>query len=223
MKKIAKFLSISSLLLLFCCQDNGDFPVSEWNSNTDKPVIFYISGDAGFNTFSKTFSAELHRYGYDVFALNTKKYFWKKKSPLQASKDTENYLKEITKNRVNKKIIIIGYSYGADVAPFIYNRFDTDFKKNIQTLLIIGPSKVNDFEIHLEEYITGKMQHGYSVIKEINRIKNVPFTLVVSDFEKEYFPKNEITLQNYRFVHLRGDHHFGGNTKMLADTIVKYF
>ncbi|MBF8455989.1 hypothetical protein IV494_02245 [Kaistella sp. G5-32] len=223
MKKLVKILSLTALFLLFSCSDDSSFPVTEWNSNSSKPVIFYVSGDAGFNTFSKTFGQELHRYGYDVFALNTKKYFWNKKTPLKASQDSEKYLKEITKNRTNKKIIIIGYSYGADVSPFIYNRFDTEFQKNIQQLIIIGPSQVNDFEIHLEEYITGHMEHGYSVTNEINQIKNVPFTLVVSDFENRYFPRKEITLRGYRFLHIPGDHHFGGNTKMLADTLVKYF
>ncbi|MGA9211858.1 AcvB/VirJ family lysyl-phosphatidylglycerol hydrolase [Kaistella sp.] len=223
MKKLAKVLSLFSLLLLFSCLNSDSFPVVEWNGNSDKPIVFYISGDGGFNTFSKTFAQEIHRYGYDVFALNTKKYFWKKKTPLQASQDTENYLKQIIQNRINKKIIIIGYSYGADVAPFIYNRFDRDFQKNIQKLIIIGPSRVNDFEIHLEEYVTGHMEYGYSVVNEINHLKNVPFTLVVSDLEKEYFPKNEITLKDYQFLHLQGDHHFGGKTKMLADSLIKYF
>lgn len=223
MKNIVKKASLLVMSLFVSCNQEKDFPVTEWNSNSNKPVIFYISGDGGFNTFSKTLSQELHRYGYDVFALNTRKYFWKRKTPLQASQDTENYLKKVTQNRLNKKIIIIGYSYGADVAPFIYNRFDQDFQKNIQDLMIIGPSRVNDFEIHLEEYITGKMEYGYSVIHEINQVKNVPFTLVVSDFEKIYFPQNEITLKNYKFVHLSGDHHFGGQTKMLADSIVAHF
>ena len=223
MKNLNIFLSVFSLFLLFSCQTKTDFPISDWNSNSDKPVIFYISGDAGFNTFSKTFAQELHRYGYDVFALNTKKYFWEKKTPLKASQDSENFLKQITRNRINKKIIIVGYSYGADVVPFIYSRFDADFQKNIQQLIIIGPSKVNDFEIHLEEYITGNQQYGFSVIHEINQLQHVPFTLVVSDFENKYFPRKEITLKNYQFLHLAGDHHFSGNTKMLADSIVKYF
>ncbi|MCZ2083420.1 MAG: hypothetical protein LC112_04030 [Flavobacteriales bacterium] len=223
MKKLIQLLNISSLVFLISCQGYNAFPITEWNSKSDKPVIFYISGDGGFNTFSKTFSQELHQYGYDVFTLNTKKYFWKKKTPFQASQDTENYLKQVTKNRKNKKIIIIGYSYGADVAPFIYNRFDADFQKNIQDLIIIGPSKVNDFEIHVEEYIMGEQEYGYSVVHEINQIKNVPFTLVVSDLEYKYFPLKEITLKDYQFLHLKGNHHFDGKTKTLADSIVKYF
>jgi type IV secretory pathway VirJ component len=223
MKNSLRIISFFSLILLFSCQDKNDYPISEWNNNSNKPVIFYLSGDAGFNTFSKTFAQELHHFGYDVFALNTKKYFWHQKTPLQAATDAENYLKQITKSRKNKKVIIIGFSYGADVAPFIYNRFDDQFKKNIQNLIIIGPSQVNDFEIHLKEYITGEIQYGFSVINEINHVKNVPFTLVVSDFEQKYFPKKKITLQNYRYVHINGDHHYGGNTKMLADAIAKYF
>lgn len=223
MRKLIQLVSISSLVLLISCQSRDEFPVTEWNSNSDKPVIFYISGDGGFNNFSKTFSQELHRHGYDVFALNTKKYFWHKKTPLKAAQDTESYLKQITKDRKNKKVIIIGYSYGADVAPFIYNRFDSDFQQNIQNLIIIGPSKVNDFEIHLEEYIAGQQEYGFSVVREINKIRNVPFTLVVSDLEYKYFPINEITLKDFQFLHLSGDHHFGGNTTMLADAVLKYF
>lgn len=223
MKKLLQLIFVTAGLILFSCEKNTNFPVTEWNRNSDKPIIFYLSGDAGFNTFSTTFSQELYRKGYDVFVLNSKNYFWTKKTPDQSSKDSENYLKQVLKNRKNKKIIIIGFSYGADVAPFIYNRFDADFQKNIQSLIIIGPSKVNDFEIHLKEYITGKMEYGFSVVNEINKIKKVPFTLVVSDFEEIHFPLKEITLKKYQFLHLKGDHHYDGNTKMLADSILKYF
>ncbi|WP_027378053.1 AcvB/VirJ family lysyl-phosphatidylglycerol hydrolase [Kaistella palustris] len=223
MKKFAQFLGVSSLLILISCKTSDPFPVSSWNGNSTKPVIFYVSGDGGFNTFSKSLSQELHRFGYDVFALNSKKYFWKKRTPAGASADTEIFLKELIKNRKNKKIILIGYSYGADVVPFIYNRFDPDFQKNISSLIIVGPSKVNDFEIHLQEYVTGEKEYGFSVISEINRLKGVPVTVVVSDFEKLHFPMQEITLKKYNFLHLAGNHQYNGNTKMLADALVKYF
>lgn len=219
MKKAIISLSAFLLLMLVSC-NNDAFPVSSWNSNNEAlPIIFYVSGDAGFNTFSKNFAGNLHQHGYDVFALNTQRYFWNKKTPQQAATDTENYLKNILQSRTNKNIILLGFSYGADVSPFIYNRFDNDFKKNIKNLIIIGPSKVNDFEIHLTDYFSGETLYGYSVVHEINRLKNVDFTMILSDFEYHYFPFTEITLKNYRFVHLHGDHHYGGDTKKLADFI----
>lgn len=219
MKKLIRIIAVFVLLLLVSCNSDS-FPVTEWNSNNDaKPVIFYVSGDAGFNSFSKSFAANLHHHGYDVFALNTQRYFWTKKTPQQAATDTENFLKNVIKNRSNKNIILLGFSYGADVSPFIYNRFDNDFKKNIKNLIIIGPSKVNDFEIHLTDYLAGEKLYGYSVVHEINRLQHVNFTMILSDFEYYHFPFTEITLRNYRFVHLHGDHHYGGDTKKLADFI----
>lgn len=222
MNSTFKILAVFSLLVVISCSRKEAFPVTVWNSNSDKPVIFYISGDGGFNNFSKSFAENLHGYGYDVFALNSKKYFWDKKTPLQASQATENYLKNIIASRKNKQIILIGYSYGADVSPFIYNRFDAKFRKNIKKLVIIGPSKVNDFEVRLSEYISEK-EYGFSVVHEINSLKNAPLLLVVSDFEYYHFPLSEITLKDHQFLHLKGNHHFSGDTKMLADRLVSYF
>lgn len=49
---------------------------------------------------------------------------------------------------------------------------------------------------------------------------NVPVTVVLSDDEFTAFPYKEITLgSNYQMKHLAGDHHYGGNTQMLADFI----
>ncbi len=219
LKRFFYFLSFSALL---ACNTDEELPVTSWNKNTNLPLVFYLSGDGGFNTFSTSFAIELHHHGYDVFALDSKKYFWKKKTPLQASQDVEKYLKNLISDRENKKIILVGYSYGADVTSFIYNRFDADFKNHIQSITLIGPSQVNDFEIHLEEYISGGQEYGYSVPAEINRVKGLPLTIVLSDFEMKYFPIDQITTPS-KIVHLPGNHKFNGKTKILADNVLQYF
>ncbi|MBQ0152848.1 MAG: hypothetical protein KBS61_08150, partial [Chryseobacterium sp.] len=43
--------------------------------------------------------------------------------PQRASHDVEKYIKKQLKNRENQNVILIGYSFGSEVAPFIYNRF----------------------------------------------------------------------------------------------------
>lgn len=197
-----------------------DFKVTEWNSHSDWPIIFYISGDAGFNTFSKNFGKELHAFGYDVFALDSKAYFWDQKTPEQTSSDIENYINKQLVDRKDQKVIIVGYSFGADVTPFVYNRFSENLKNKVQKVFIIGPSKSNDFKIHLEEYFGQEIKGSLPVIPEINKMQNVPLMVVLSDFEFANFPYNKITLRDdYQMKHLAGDHHYGGNTQMLADFI----
>ncbi|WP_148285320.1 AcvB/VirJ family lysyl-phosphatidylglycerol hydrolase [Flavobacterium sp. B17] len=207
-------------LLMTGCHSKSDFKISQWNSHSDKPIIFYISGDAGFNTFSKTFGENLHSFGYDVFALDTKTYFWNQKTPEQTSSDIESYINKQLKGRKNQHVILLGFSFGADVTPFVYNRFSDDLKNKVQKVFIIGPSKSNDFKIHLEEYFGQEIKGSLPVIPEINKMTEVPVIVVLSDFEFAHFPYHEITLKNnYQMKHITGDHHYGGNTKMLADFI----
>jgi len=221
MKKIHKLLFCLSLLTLFIrCNSKNDFKVTEWNDHTDKPIIFYISGDSGFNTFTKNMGKDLHAFGYDVFALNTQSYFWNKKTPEQTSSDIEKYIDQQLKGRQNQKVIIIGFSFGADVTPFVYNRFSSPLKNNIEKVLIIGPSKTNDFKIHLGEYFGQEIKGSLQVIPEINQMKNVPVMLILSDFEFAHFPYKDIKLgNNYKMKYIAGDHHYGGNTQMLANII----
>ncbi len=217
---IFNILCLGIGLLFIGCSSGNDFKITEWNSNSDNPIIFYISGDAGFNTFSKELGKDLHTFGYDVFALDTKKYFWNQKTPEQASLDIENCINKQLQGRKNQKVIIVGYSFGADVTPFIYNRFNKDLKSKIQKVFVIGPSKSNDFKIHLEEYFGEEVKGSLPVIPEINKMQNVSLMLVLSDFEFANFPYKDIRLgANYQMEHLAGDHHYGGNTQMLADFI----
>ncbi len=71
--------------LILCCllfigsrlfgQDH-ELPVTLLSSNdTSKPIIFYISGDGGWNNFSSSLAKTLNEKGYMVAGLNAKKYF----------------------------------------------------------------------------------------------------------------------------------------------------
>ncbi len=51
-------------------------PLSMYTSaDTTKPLIFYISGDGGFNKFSTSFMEALNKQGYAVAGLDAKDYF----------------------------------------------------------------------------------------------------------------------------------------------------
>lgn len=213
-------LSVLPMLFLFACTYKDDFQITSWNSHTHKPIIFYISGDAGFNSFSKGLGSDFHAMGYDVFALNTKIYFWEQKTPEQTSKAIEKYIVKQLHGRKNQDVILIGYSFGADVTSFVYNHFTDHLKKKIQHVFIVGPSKTTDFKIHLKEYFGMEPKGSLPVIPEINKMKNVPLTLILSNFEFAHFPYQQITLTtNYQMKHILGDHHYGNNTKILSGYI----
>src|SRR4249920_3822451 len=94
--------------------------------DSTKPLVLYITGDGGWNKFSKNLSQAFADNGYPVVALNAKEYFWKKKTPAQTAADVTRLIKTYQVKWKRKKILLLGYSFGADVMPFIYNLLPTD-------------------------------------------------------------------------------------------------
>jgi type IV secretory pathway VirJ component len=56
--------------------------------------------------------------------------------------------------------ILIGYSQGADVEPFLINRLDKSLKNSMGLVALIGPGSVAEFEFHFAKWIGGKPRGG---------------------------------------------------------------
>ncbi|HEV8284891.1 MAG TPA: AcvB/VirJ family lysyl-phosphatidylglycerol hydrolase [Chitinophagaceae bacterium] len=188
------------------------------NADTTKPLIFYISGDGGFNKFSTSFMQALNTQGYAVVGLNAKDYFWSKKKPEEAATAIETAINELNKQWKKKNIVLIGYSFGADVAPFMVTHFSTATVTKINRLILLSPSPKTDFEIHVLQMLGWGKSSGESVPAEINKISK-PVTIIVGDDENE-FPFSQITIKNKQLIKMPGGHHFDGDVNALCKQIV---
>ncbi|MET0298145.1 MAG: AcvB/VirJ family lysyl-phosphatidylglycerol hydrolase [Flavitalea sp.] len=96
-------------------------PLKEWSGDAGHPMLIYISGDGGFNKFTMSLCESLNKQGYAITAINAKSYFWVKKTPQQTAASLEKYLQQQLADRKNQEWIFAGYSFGADVMPFVIN------------------------------------------------------------------------------------------------------
>ncbi|ANH81476.1 virulence factor family protein [Niabella ginsenosidivorans] len=199
-----------------------ELPVKNWNGNNKKPLVVYISGDGGFNSFTNSFCTAINKDGYTIAAINARSYFWSKKTPEQAAADLTAYLDAAVKGRPNRQIILIGYSFGADVAPFIVNRLPVAVKKYLVGTVLMAPSASTDFEIHIADMWGKAKKRGMDVVAEINKLGNSRTAIIMAADDKD-FPVRLVTLKNFKNEVLRGGHHFDGDTDFLAKTVQKYF
>lgn len=216
-----KLVLLASLGILIACnpsKENPDFPVRELNSQNNSPFIFYVSGDAGFNTFSKNLSNELFKRNYDITALDSKTYFWKPKTPEETTKKISNYLTEKLKGRKNQKIVLLGYSFGADISAFIVNRLDKNLQQKIVSVILLDPSKTADFEVSLQGMIFDKVRGDYEVLPEVNKMQ-VPKTMFLLSNIGIKFPYQKVTIANFTIHHLPGNHRFNYEYRKLANLI----
>jgi len=193
-------------------------PVSFYsNADSAKPLIFYISGDGGFNKFSTSFMQTLNKQGYAVIGLNAKDYFWNKKTPQEAANAIESAINESNKQWKKKNIVLIGYSFGANVTPFILTHFSLAFAGKINHLILLSPSSKTDFEIHVLQMFGWGKDSGESVPAEINKISK-PVTIITGDDETE-FPFSQLTIKNKQVIKMPGGHHYDGDVNALCNKI----
>lgn len=197
-----------------------DFPIKEWVTPLqDKPLIFYLSGDGGFNKFSMSLCDAVNKKGYNVIALNSKSYFWDKKTPEQTATDINKYLNKKLAGRKNQQVIVIGYSFGADVLPFILNRLPKELHDKMLVSFLMAPSESTDFEIHWSDILGGSTKRGMDVITELNKLIDDKI-VIMSASDDGHLPLNKITLKRYTHEVLPGGHHFDGDTDEIVKVIL---
>src|SRR6185312_12738004 len=130
------------LLLFFSALAMGvaaqTLPLKEWGAPThNKALIFYISGDGGFNRFSNELCTAINKEGFDVAAMDSKSYFWSKKTPAQTAEDISDFLSKKIARRPNQQIVLIGYSFGADVLPFVINRLPRNIVDKVKVSFLL--------------------------------------------------------------------------------------
>lgn len=221
-KKKILLLILSIPLLFVSAAFSQSFPVQEWTSGAhDKPLIFYITGDGGFNSFSTDLCKSLNEKGYDVFALNAKSYFWDKKTPEQAATDINIYLDKKIAGRKNQQVVLIGYSFGADVLPFIITRLSKNIYESVTASFLMACSASTDFEIHWSDIFGGNKKRSMDVITEINKLSGENI-IIINGSDEETPGLNKISLKKYAHEVIPGGHHFEGDTEEIARVILKH-
>ncbi|WP_073082955.1 AcvB/VirJ family lysyl-phosphatidylglycerol hydrolase [Chitinophaga jiangningensis] len=186
------------------------------------PLIFYITGDGGMKKFSANVIDEFQKRTYPVVALNALKYFWNKKTPVQAATDVANLIRYYQAQwNTHQGIILIGYSLGADVMPFIYTHLPAAMVAEVQHVVLLSPSRFTDMEVHLSDMLGKGGNKGMSVPAEINKISR-PLLLVFGEEEKD-FNLSELTIPHYKKLILPGGHSYDEDAAGVANRLIAGF
>src|SRR6476620_6645813 len=130
----------------------SDLPIMTYASaDTSKPIIIYYTGDGGFNSFSTGFVKQLNSKGYPVISFNCLKSFWKSKTPNQSALEASSLISYYESAWKKTQVILIGYSFGADVLPFIFTRLPKKQANDVEQIILLSPSNHTDFEVHITE------------------------------------------------------------------------
>jgi type IV secretory pathway VirJ component len=199
-----------------------NLPVVITNSkiqDKDAPVVLLISGDGGWYGFEQSIADNLAKRGIPTVGLDSKKYFWKRRTPEETASDIAKTLNFYGTEWGRDKFVLIGYSLGAEIVPFILNRLPEELKSRVESAVLLSPATTTDFEIHISNMLgMGNRQNTYHTIDEIIKMQSVHTLIIFGDGEKTDFPE----LLSGTSVVIRkipGDHHYKFNLPLIMQTM----
>jgi type IV secretory pathway VirJ component len=191
--------------------------------NEAMPMILMISGDGGWTSFDQGVAEKLVAKGIPVIGLDAQKYFWLKRTPNETSSEISKVL-HYYRNVWNKKsIVLCGYSFGADIIPYLITRLPVDLNQMLKSGVMMSPDPEADFEIHVTDMLSlGGINDKYDVLSELKKsaAKNI---ICIFGEEEDSEDHGLFKAAGATIKLIPGTHHYNNNFNAISNEIINSF
>lgn len=194
------------------------------NSDNKDLLAIVISGDGGWANIDKDIANQLAQEGIAVIGWNTLDYFWEEKSKTTIGKDLQATIDYYTAAWDKHRLLLIGFSMGADVMPFMVNQLDNETKATITSVNLLNPSTSVDFVFHVSGWLGSSGEAAHVLYPEVKDWNQWTTRCFYSETEQSLCEEiQEHSAQKpdkQQLIYLPGDHHFDGDYQKLVQFIL---
>ena len=185
-----------------------------------KAIAVIYSGDGGWWGFENGLAKDISDKGIVVVGWNTLKYFWTRRTPQQAADDLSSVLDRVSAAQGALPIVLVGYSYGADVLPFIVEKLPPRIASRVERVALINPGHNADLVFHFSSW-AGDYAHSDSlkVLDGIGRLR-APVVCACGESDSDCCCR-ESKARDIRILILPGGHRLKGDHAHVAEAILK--
>jgi type IV secretory pathway VirJ component len=202
-------------------QDVSDLPLIELPAAHPTALLaIVISGDGGWRDLDKTIAESLQKEGVSVIGIDALRYFWAAKTPEQTSRDLARVIAAYSARWHSQQVALIGYSFGADVMPFAYNRLPDAVRAKVSFISLMGFAPAADFQIRVTGWL-GLPASGQAlkVQPELAKLPPAIVQCIYGEAEDDTLCPT-LTRTGIDVIRMSGNHHFGGDYSALAKRIL---
>lgn len=186
-------------------------------TGTDAHVtVVLLSGDGGWAELVKDVAAGLSSHGLSVVGMNSRAWLSSPKTP-QAT--TDAVVRAIAAARAKwpaDRLVLAGYSRGADMAPFVATRLPAPLRAQLHGLALFGLASAASFEFHLVDLVKDvKRATDLPMQPELEKLRGVRMRCVYGLDETDSGCRdapNDLMTKEGR----PGGHHFDRNSDALV-------
>ena len=151
------------------------------------------------------------------------RYFWRRKSPDQAAADLAVILDAYTAKWGARKIALIGYSFGADILPFLYNRLPKRLQDRVVLISLLAFASAADWEITVSGWLGAPPSDQATPVKLRSREFLVSPPQCFYGWDENDSACPGLASRGVQVIATGGGHHFDGDYAGLENTILDGF
>ncbi len=198
----------------------SDLPVVELPTQPAHGAVAIVySGDGGWRDIDKDIAGYLQQSGMPAVGVDMLRYFWTWRAPKEAAVDLSRLIRHYRKTWQVEKVVLVGYSFGADVLPALYNELPAEDQASVVQMSLLAMGGNANFEVTVGEFLDSGNENAQPTRPQLDRID--PKLLQCfdgKDDEESVCPA--LTAQGVEVITTEGGHHFDGDYEGLARHIL---
>ena len=186
-----------------------------------KTMAVIYSGDGGWRDLDKQIGEALQQAGIPVVGVDTLRGFWHRQTPEMAAAGLERIIDHFANAWDTPDVLLIGYSFGADIIPFMVNRVKPALLDHIRLMSLLGLSHTAEFEIRMSGWIGGAPSaDALTLAPELGKLDRLKVQCFVGEDEQDESGCMDASLTGAEIIKTAGGHHFDGDYGKIVQTII---
>ena len=190
-------------------------------SDTGSVLVLLMTGDGGWASADEGVGRALLARGAAVVGLNMRSYLSRTRSPDELARDVtciaESYLARWHRNW----LMILGYSRGAELAPFAASRLAPALRRRITTLTLVSPARWAGFRFHLIDLFRDvHRDDDLPVAPELEKLADISIVCIAGRRDAAALCP-DLAGGRVRVIMLEGGHRIGGGYDAMAEWLVQ--
>jgi type IV secretory pathway VirJ component len=208
-------------------------PVTAWSQSADSSVAdlpliedatarpgrvlaIFLTGDGGWATLDRSVARVLTDSGIAVVGFDSRRYLSPRRTADQSARDVARVARYYLARWHRDRLMLVGYSRGADMLPFVATRLPADLRSRLTGVAMLGVDTEASFEFHLIDLIRDVHRKGDPpILPEIERLRGTPMVCVYGAGEEHSACRDADPSLITRFER-KGDHHFDHDYPAIA-------
>ena len=145
-------------------------PAVRWPGPAEvRAVAIELTGDGGWSRIDRHLAAQLAAAGVELTSLNSLRYFWRRRTARELGAAVAALIASERTRHPRAPVVLLGYSMGADLVPFAFNRLPDAARAPVRLVVALNPAADAVLEFHLSQWWDEVVGPTYPTAPEFRR------------------------------------------------------